>query len=84
MSKKKSLLLKIQRYHFMMVEVGLFLNTHCDCEDALAAFEKYRNCYLGAKSEYEKLYGPISYDGVKTKCDRWSWVEGPWPWEGEC
>ena len=34
-------------------------------------------------NEYENNYGPLTYDGVNTNRDGWSWVCGPWPWEGE-
>ena len=36
------------------------------------------------KNEYENLYGPLTYDGVNTVRDGWSWINSPWPWEGAC
>ncbi|MBP3384306.1 MAG: spore coat protein CotJB [Firmicutes bacterium] len=84
MNEKIMLLRKIQQLHFMMIEAGLFLDNQNRCCEALADFEKYKKLYLEAKAEYEKCYGPLSYEGVNGKCEDWSWVQGPWPWEGEC
>ena len=83
MSDKIMLLRKIQQLHFMMIEAGLFLDNQGECCEALADFEEYRKCYLAAKAEYEECFGPMTYEGAGGKCG-WSWVKGPWPWEGEC
>ena len=37
-----------------------------------------------AKAKYEECYGPLTIEGVDTEKDGWSWINGPWPWEGEC
>lgn len=84
MSERRELLRKIQQLNFMMVEAGLFLDNQYDCEEANETFAKYRKLYTEAKAEYEEKFGPLSYEGVNTKCDGWSWIRGPWPWEGEC
>ena len=84
MSEKTKLLRKIQQMHFMMIEVGLFLDNQAACAEAVAEFDKCRRAYLDAKGEYESCYGPMTYEGVNGNCDRWSWIKGPWPWEGEC
>lgn len=75
---------KVQELHFAMIELALFLNTHpCD-EEALALYGKVQMMYAGAKAKYEECYGPLTYEGVNTEKDGWSWIQGPWPWEGEC
>lgn len=77
---KTALLGAIRQYDFAVVEANLFLDTHpCDRE-AIAYYNKY-NCLLQeATAAYEKHYGPLTVRGG-TGDDRWSWVEGPWPWE---
>ena len=84
MSGKYVQLRKIQQLYFMMIEAGLFLDNQKECGDAGNTFDEYRKLYLQAKCEYEKTYGPLTYEGVDFGCSGWSWVEGPWPWEGEC
>ena len=81
---KAAALRNVQELNFAMIELALYLNTHpCD-EDALALYGKVQMMHAGAKIEFEDMYGPLSYEGVDTEKDGWSWVKGPWPWEGEC
>lgn len=81
---KEALLQFINEVSFAITDINLFLDTHpCD-EDALEYYEKYKELRLEALNEYAKYYGPLLADNVETKCGRWQWVEGPWPWEGGC
>lgn len=82
-SGRNMLLKEIQQLNFMMIEAGLFLNNQPDCEEAKEAFSKYQCLHREARDEYEKCYGPLTYDGVNAERDGWSWIEGPWPWEVE-
>lgn len=81
--RRKELLLKIRQLNFMMIEAGLYLNNQCGCEAAQVAFCDYQRRHAEAVAEYEKCYGPLTYNGVNAKNDGWSWVRGPWPWEAE-
>lgn len=67
---------------FVLLETGLFLDTHPDNQDALAYFKKYNEMYTQARNEYIQKYGPIMQTDY-TGGDRWNWVDGPWPWEQE-
>ncbi|MFQ8602214.1 MAG: spore coat protein CotJB [Anaerovoracaceae bacterium] len=80
---KNDMLRMIQQLNFTMIELGLFLNNQPDCQNALALYERTRLMYIDARREYENLYGPLTYDGVNTERDGWSWINDPWPWEGE-
>lgn len=83
-SDRVAALRKVQELYFAMIELALYLNTHpCD-EDALALYGKVQMMHSSAKAKYEECYGPLNYEGVNTEKDGWSWVKGPWPWEGEC
>lgn len=66
---------------FAVDDVLIYLDTHpCD----QAALDYYHYCVAlrqEAKAAYESMYGPLTKDGVECK-DYWTWVEGPWPWEG--
>lgn len=83
MRTRTELLKEIQQYHFMMVEAGLFLNNQEHCREAKECFALYQKKYAEAKKEYEECYGPLTYEGIDTACDGWSWIDGPWPWEVE-
>ncbi len=84
MMNKIDALRKVQELKFAMIELALYLNTHpCD-ENALDLYGKVQLMHEAAKEKYEECYGPLTYEGVNTKKDGWSWVKGPWPWEGEC
>ena len=82
-SDKTSLLRNIQQLNFAMIELALYLNNQKECEDALALYERVRMMHADAKRRYEECYGPLTYEGVDTEKDGWSWIDGPWPWEGE-
>lgn len=84
MNGKTKALRRVQELNFAMIELALFLNTHpCD-ENALCIYEKVQLMHAAAKAKYEECYGPLTYEGVNTAKNEWSWVKGPWPWEGEC
>lgn len=80
---RMKLLKKVQEYNFMMIEAALFLNNQPCCEAAKEAFCKYQKMYLETLAEYEECYGPLTYKGVNSGRDGWSWVDTPWPWEVE-
>lgn len=78
---KENLLRKIQALSFAKVETELYLDTHPEVRQAL---EYYRNILSEldeAMTEYQNKYGPLFAEG--TVGDRWTWVEGKWPWQLE-
>ncbi|MEE0773317.1 MAG: spore coat protein CotJB [Anaerovoracaceae bacterium] len=76
-------LLRVQELGFSITDLALFLNTHPDCREALELYEKLQRKYAEVRKRYEERYGPLTYDGVNTEEDKWSWINEPWPWEGE-
>lgn len=83
MMNRNDMIRQIQQLNFAMIELGLFLNNQPECQNALAMFDRLRLMYINMRNEYENLYGPLTYDGVNAERDGWSWMKGPWPWEGE-
>ena len=83
-SERIAELRRIQQLNFTMIDLGLYLNTHEDCEEALILYGKVQLMHAAAKTKYEECYGPLTIEGVDTEKDGWSWISGPWPWEGEC
>lgn len=79
-STRQQLLHRVQVCSFVLVETGLFLDTHPDCAEALAFYQKHLEMKRQAEQEYIQKFGPLSatdYNGGPT----WQWVDDPWPWE---
>ena len=78
---KNALLKKIQALSFAKVETELFLDTHPDCTTALNYYKDILEELDELMTEYQNKYGPLFAEGVVG--DRWSWVDGKWPWQTE-
>ena len=46
-------------------------------------FKELRAMHHRLIEEYEEQYGPWMPTSNSVEGDRWSWVDGPWPWEGK-
>lgn len=79
---KKTLFQKIHECEFMMIDLGLYLDTHPDCTEALTAFHKHQALYEKYAAEYERLFGPLTFYQVNSDTC-WTWQQLPWPWEME-
>ena len=69
----------IKSLNFAVIELGLYLNTHPDDERALCLHKEYCRQLKDIKDKYQKMYGPLS---IYYPCNKWRWLEEPWPWEG--
>lgn len=78
---KNDLLRKVQALSFAKVETELYLDTHPDSAQALSYYKKTLEELDDAMTEYQNKYGPLFAEGVVG--DRWTWVEGAWPWQLE-
>ena len=76
---REELMREIHALSFAMAEAQLFLDTHPECRDALTYFRDTRNQLDGLMTEYQNKYGPLFAD--MTVGDKWTWVDGPWPWQ---
>lgn len=76
---KNALLKKIQALSFAKVETELYLDTHPDCAMALEYYKDTLEALDELMSEYQNKYGPLFAEGVVG--NRWSWVDGKWPWQ---
>lgn len=77
-SRRDELLNQIMCCDFTLVELGLFLDTHPNCEKALKMHNEYANKCKKLKDTFQKMYGPLS---MNYPCNSWRWGEAPWPWE---
>ena len=76
---QSQMLKKIKCYNFAIIELGLYLDTHPDDEKALCLHNNYSKILKELKDKYQKVYGPLS---IYYPCNKWRWLEEPWPWEG--
>ncbi|MBQ7314551.1 MAG: spore coat protein CotJB [Clostridia bacterium] len=80
--ERSRLLYDIQSLNFAKVECALYLDTHPDCKSALDYFYDLCDNINEMTEKYEAEYGPLTHGGVQG--DSWTWIEGPWPWQGGC
>jgi spore coat protein JB len=78
-SMREEMLEEIKCCAFAIQELTLYLDTHPDDEKALCLHNKYCREYRELTDKYQKMYGPLTN---KFPCNKWRWIEEPWPWEG--
>lgn len=76
---REEMLEQIKCYNFAVVELALYLDTHPDDERALCLHRKYTKELKELRDKYQKVYGPLT---IEFPCNKWRWIEEPWPWEG--
>ena len=68
----------IREYNFAITDIGLYLDTHPDDEKALCLHREYCKKAKDLTDKYQRIYGPLS---INCPCNKWRWLEEPWPWE---
>ncbi len=76
---RTEMLNEIKCLAFAIQELALYLDTHPDDEKALCLHNKYCKEYRDLTDKYQKVYGPLT---INCPCNKWRWLEEPWPWEG--
>ena len=75
---REEMIQQIRGLDFAIIELGLYLNTHPEDEKALCLHRKYAKQVKELKDKYQKVYGPLT---INYPCNKWRWLEEPWPWE---
>ena len=75
-------LTELQALEFVMLELGLYLDTHPDDTEAFSLFRQYTAMEKAARAAYESKYGPLML-GNADAGDSYRWLDGPWPWNYE-
>ena len=75
-------LTELQALEFVMLELGLYLDTHPDDAEAFSLFRQYTAMEKAARAAYESKYGPLML-GNADAGDSYRWLDGPWPWNYE-
>ena len=73
-------LCELMALDFAISELGLYLDTHKDDQEAFAMFQKYVALFQKGREQYEKLYGPLQQSAAAAG-DSYRWLENPWPWD---
>ena len=76
---RSELMKKIQALSFAKTETELYLDAHPMAENALSYYKDTVKKLTKACEEYEAKYGPLTAASVIG--DRWSWIDGAWPWQ---
>jgi len=73
-------LAELQALEFMLLELGLYLDTHQDDSEAFQLFQQYSAMEAEARKRYEAAHGPLTQSAT-ANAESWSaWLEGDWPW----
>ncbi|MDD6188575.1 MAG: spore coat protein CotJB [Clostridiales bacterium] len=64
---------------FVIHELGLYLDTHCDDTEALEMFNRYVELYEEGEKRYVARYGPLRQ--MQAGGESYTWLCSPWPWE---
>lgn len=73
-------LVELMALDFALHELGLYLTTHSDDQDALQLYWSYVKLAQEGREKYQKLYGPLLKTDM-TPQDGFAWLKDPWPWE---
>ncbi len=72
-------LAELQALEFVLVELGLYLDTHQTDHEAFELFQQYAALEKEARARYEAMFGPLTQSAVANG-DCYTWLQDPWPW----
>lgn len=76
--RRQEMIDQIKSLDFAIIELGLYLDTHPDDQKAICMHREYTKQAKDLKDKYQKMYGPLT---IFYPCNKWRWLEQPWPWE---
>lgn len=74
-----SALVELMALDFAIDEMGLYLVTHKDDQEALELYWSYIRLAKEGRKKYEAMYGPLRQATITEGSYRW--LDDPWPWE---
>lgn len=91
---REQLMRKICEISFVLDDLTLYLDTHCDDRQALKILEESSRLRQDLMKEFANRYYPLTRDCMaKSSCESFcehakesvfAWEKGPMPWEGAC
>ncbi len=84
--KREELLGKIMEVSFVLDDLTLYLDTHCEDSQAMDMYLKKTKERTELKQQFAAAFYPLTRDciGYCEKGGTFCWQEGPMPWEGAC
>ena len=76
----KAAMVELMALDFAIDELGLYLTTHAQDQEALQLYWSYIKLAKAGREKYQKIYGPLLQTDL-TPEDGFAWLKDPWPWE---
>ena len=73
-------LVELMALDFAIDELGLYLVTHAQDQEALQLYWSYIKLAKEGREKYQKMYGPLLQTDL-TPEDGFAWLKDPWPWD---
>lgn len=73
-------LVELMALSFAVGELGLYLTTHAQDQEALELYWSYVKLLKEGQEKYQKMCGPLLQTDL-TPEDGYAWLRDPWPWD---
>lgn len=73
-------LAELQALEFVLVELGLYLDTHQGDSEAFELYKQYAALEREARAQYEAANGPLFQQSAANGTNWGTWLMEPWPW----
>ena len=73
-------LCELMALSFAVDELGLYLTTHAQDQEALQLYWSYVKLLKEGQEKYQKMHGPLLQTDL-TPEDGYAWLKDPWPWD---
>ncbi|QVK20040.1 spore coat protein CotJB [Mycoplasmatota bacterium] len=81
LSSNNKELKNIQAISFILLDLGLYLDTHPDNQDVINLYKEFLEKYKQLVRDYEEEKGPLTLRSDSLGKYPWQWLQEPWPWE---
>ena len=75
-------LYEIDAISFAAHDLNLYLDMHPEDQSMVVLFNDYRKKLEELTKSYESMYGPLTVNSNEMENKTFSWINSPWPWEG--
>lgn len=86
-AEREELMTSIHAVSFALTDLTLYLDTHPDCPNGTELFHRLLKERLTLLADFSARFYPLTQLSIETggaDPSRYSWQEGPMPWEGGC
>ena len=80
-SERDEMLLNVNELSFARHEMNLLLDNFPNNNEALRAFNRFREMEEKAVKNYERKFGPLEITSSDMNNIPFAWVDDKWPWE---